>query len=126
MASISERSPIPLPTDEEPARRPAPPPSTVAIDDPSPVEVVRRDLDADPIPRQDADPETPHLARDVTEDLVAVVELHPEHRVRERLHDLAFEFDLLFLGQELDDPDIRGLRALAGLAELVLHPRALC
>jgi hypothetical protein len=30
---------------------------------------------------------------------VAVVELHPEHRVRERLDDLAFEFDLLFLRQ---------------------------
>jgi hypothetical protein len=35
----------------------------------------------------------------VTEDLVAVVELHPEHGVRERLHDLAFEFDLLFFCQ---------------------------
>jgi hypothetical protein len=34
----------------------------------------------------------------VAEDDVAVVELHPEHRVRERLHHLAFELDLLFLG----------------------------
>src|SRR3954451_24824159 len=30
---------------------------------------------------------------------MAVVELHPEHRVRERLDDLAFELDLLFLRQ---------------------------
>ncbi len=33
----------------------------------------------------------------VAEHLVAVVELHPEHRVRERLDDLAFELDLFFL-----------------------------
>ena len=71
----------------------------MAVHDAGAVEIVRRDLDPDPIPRQDPDPEAPHLARDVTEDLVAVVELHPEHRVRERLHDLAFEFDLLFLRQ---------------------------
>ena len=31
--------------------------------------------------------------------IVAVVELHPEHGVRERLDDLALELDLLFLGQ---------------------------
>ena len=71
----------------------------MAVDDPGAVEIVWRDLDADPIPRQDPDPEPPHLARDVPEDFVAVVQLHPEHRVRERLDHLAFEFDLLFLGQ---------------------------
>src|ERR687897_264901 len=97
----------------------------MAVDDPRAVEVVRRDLDPHPIPRQDPDAETAHLAGHVSEDLVAVVELHPEHRVRERLDDLAFEFDFLFLGQELDDPDVRGLRALGGLAELVFHLRAL-
>ena len=97
----------------------------VAVDDPGSVEVVRRDLDADPIPRQDPDPEPPHLAGDVPEHLVAVIQLHPEHRVRERLDDLAFEFDLLFLGQGLDHPDVRRLRALRALAELVLDLRAL-
>jgi hypothetical protein len=30
---------------------------------------------------------------------VPVVELHPEHGVRERLDDLAFELDLVFLRQ---------------------------
>src|SRR5918994_4379270 len=97
----------------------------MAVDDPRPVEVIRRDLHPHPVPREDPDAEAPHLARDVSEHLVAVVELHPEHRVRERLHDLAFEFDFLFLGQELDDPDVGGLRALAGLAELVLDLRTL-
>src|SRR5215217_9070923 len=97
----------------------------MAIDDARAVEVIWGDLHPYPIPRQDPDAETAHLAGHVAEHLVAVVELHPEHRVRERLHDLAFEFDFLFLGQELDDPDVGCLRALAGLAELVLDLRAL-
>src|SRR3954454_17771091 len=96
--------------------------SPMPVDDPRAGEVVRRDLDAYPIPRQDPDAEAPHLARDVPEDDVAVVELHPEHRVRERLDDLAFELDLLFLGQ-LEDPDVGRLGALAGLTQLVLDLR---
>src|SRR3954463_852616 len=99
------------------------------VDDPGPIQVVGRDLDPDAIAREDADPEAPHLARHVTEDLVAVVELHPEHRVRERLDDLPLELDLLFLRQAgprpLDRPYVCGLRALRALAELVLDLRAL-
>src|SRR5262249_23648085 len=73
--------------------------SPMAIHDPRAIEVIRRDLHAHAITRQDADPETAHLAGHVAEHLVAVVELHPEHRVRERLDDFAFELDLLFLRQ---------------------------
>src|SRR4029079_11861970 len=51
-------------------------------------------------------------------------ELHPEHGVRERLDDLAFELDFLFFGQ-LDDPYVRRLGALTGLTQLVLDLRAL-
>src|SRR5215217_8308788 len=98
----------------------------MAIDDARAVEVIWGDLNPNPVPRQDPDAEAAHLAGDVAEHLVAVVELHPEHRVRARLHDLAFEFDFLFFGQELDDPDVRCLRALAGLAQLVFDLRALC
>jgi hypothetical protein len=39
-----------------------------------------------------------HLAGDVAEDLVPVVELDLEHGVREGLDDLALHLDLLFLG----------------------------
>src|SRR4051794_29342193 len=98
--------------------------SPMPVDDPRAVEVIGRDLDPHPIPRQDPDAEPSHLARDMSEDDVAVVELHPEHGVRERLDDLAFELDLLFLGQ-LDDPYVRRLGALAGLSQLVLDLRAL-
>src|SRR4051794_25021392 len=94
--------------------------SPMAVDDPRSVEVVRRDLHAHAITREDADAEAPHLARHVAEDLVTVVELHPEHGVRERLDYLTLELDLLFLRQDLYDPDVRGLWALRALAELVL------
>src|SRR3954454_16683670 len=99
--------------------------SPMPVDDPRAVEVIRRHLDPHPIPRQDPDAEASHLARDVPEDDVAVVELHSEHGVRERLDDLAFELDLLFLGQ-LDDPYVCRLGALTGLTQLVLDLRALC
>jgi hypothetical protein len=71
----------------------------VPVDDAGAVEVVRRDLDPDAIARQDADPVTAHLARHVSEDLVTVVEHHPEHRVGQCLDHFALELDLLFLGQ---------------------------
>src|SRR6185503_18261494 len=69
----------------------------VAVDHACAVEVVRRQLDADAIARQDADAVAAHLAGDVAEDHVVVVELHPEHGVGERLDDLTLELDLLFL-----------------------------
>src|SRR4051794_3355085 len=89
-----------LPREERAERMPAMSASSpMAVDDPRPVEVVGRDLHPDAVAGEDADAEPPHLAGHVPEDLVAVVELHPEHGVRERLDDLAFELDLLFLRQ---------------------------
>src|SRR4051812_7576891 len=73
--------------------------SPMAVHDARAVEVVRRDLDPHPVAGEDADAKPPHLPGHVAQDLVAVVELHPEHGVRERLDDLAFELDLLFLRQ---------------------------
>src|SRR3954470_22388745 len=69
----------------------------VAVDDGGAVEVVRRQLDAHAVAREDADAEAAHLPGDVAEDHVIVVELHAEHRGGEGLDDLALELDLLFL-----------------------------
>jgi hypothetical protein len=69
------------------------------VDDPAAFEVVGRDLDAHAVAREDADAVAAHLAGHVAEDLVTVVELHPEHRVRERLDDLPLELNLFFLAQ---------------------------
>jgi hypothetical protein len=60
-------------------------------------EVVGRELDLDAIAGEDADVVLAHLPGDASEDGVAVVELHPEHRRRERLDDLALYLDLLLL-----------------------------
>src|SRR5215204_5741942 len=69
----------------------------VSVDDPSAVQVVRRELDLDPVPRKDSDPVAPHLAGGVAEGLVPAVERDPEIAVSQRLDHLAVELDLLFL-----------------------------
>src|SRR4051794_4724800 len=74
-------------------------PLLVPVRDAPAVEVVGRQLDLDPVAREDADVVAPHLSRDVAEHLVVVVELHAEHRVGQGLHDLALHLDLLFLAQ---------------------------
>src|SRR5680860_1650416 len=71
----------------------------VPVGDPSPIQVVRGQLDLHAIARQDADVVPAHLARDVPEDLVVVVELDAEHRVGEGLEDLALHLDLLLFCQ---------------------------
>src|SRR5690348_6051649 len=67
------------------------------VDDPTAVEVVRRQLDANAVARVHANAEPAHLAGGVPEGLVAVVELDPEHAVPERLDDLTGHLDLVFL-----------------------------
>src|SRR6185437_9551213 len=69
----------------------------VPVGDSTAVEVVRTELDLDLVARKDADVVLAHLPGDRGEDGVASFELHPEHRARERLDDLAFHLDLLFL-----------------------------
>src|SRR5690348_2157431 len=67
--------------------------SLVAVDDAAPGQVVGRELHDNPVFRQDADVVLPHLAADVRQDLVAIGELHPEHRVREWLDHSALDLD---------------------------------
>jgi len=61
-------------------------------------QVVGRELHLDLVPWKDANVVLAHLPRDRREDVVAAaVELDAKHRARERLRDLAFDLDLLFL-----------------------------
>src|SRR5512137_1178366 len=55
------------------------------VGDSTPSEVVGRQFDADPVPGQDPDEVHPELPADVREDAMAVLELHREHGVRQRL-----------------------------------------
>src|SRR2546428_9802502 len=72
-------------------------PSSVSVGDAAASQVVRRELDLHLVPREDPDVVLPHLPGDRGEDGVTAVELHPEHRARERLGDLPLHLDLLFL-----------------------------
>ena len=71
--------------------------SAIAEGDPAAGEVIGRELDLDAVAGGDANVVLPHLARDRGEHGVTFVQLHPEHRARERLDHLAFDLDLLFL-----------------------------
>src|SRR6201993_4587536 len=73
--------------------------SAVPVGDSTAVQVVWAQLDLDLVPRKDADVVLAHLPGDGGQDGVAAVDLHPEHRARKCLDDLALNLDLLFLGR---------------------------
>src|SRR6188768_888600 len=58
-------------------------PLLVAVRDPAAAEVVGRELDLHAVTREDPDVVHPHLARDVCEHLVPVLELDAKHGVGE-------------------------------------------
>src|ERR671922_243062 len=66
---------------------------------PAPRQVVRRELDQHAVPGKDPDVVHPHLPRDVRQHVVPVLELHPEHRVREWFGDRSLDLDGVFLRQ---------------------------
>jgi hypothetical protein len=70
----------------------------VTENDATPGEVVGSDFNLDTITRKDPDAMHAHLPGGMSEHVVPVLELYLEHRVRQRLHDGAFERDALFLG----------------------------
>ena len=59
-------------------------------------QVVRRELDADLVARDDADEVLPHTAGDVSGDLMAPLDLDAEPRIRERLSDDPFNLQSFF------------------------------
>src|SRR6185295_3284469 len=73
-----------------------------AVHDATAVQIVRRKLDEHSVSGQDADEVFAHLARDVRKNLVLVLELDPEHRIRQRLDDHRLDLDRLFLLRQID------------------------
>src|SRR5437016_319468 len=74
-------------------------PLLVAIDDPAAAQIVWRELDRHLVARQNLDEVHPHLARDVGQHLVSVLELDAEHRVGQRLDDRSLDLDAFFFRQ---------------------------
>src|SRR5438067_11942528 len=69
--------------------------------DTSPAEIVRRNFDNDPVAYSRTDAKFPHLARDIGEQLMIVIELHPVVPVGEDLGNGTVEFQQFFLGHSL-------------------------
>ena len=72
-------------------------PSLVAVGDATPAEVVGRELHLDTVTTDDADVMHAHLAGDVGQNLMAVLQLDTEHGVGEGLDDLPLQDDRIFL-----------------------------
>ena len=71
----------------------------VAVHDAAPGQVVGRQLHHDAVLGQDADVVLPHLAADVREHLVTVLQLNAEHRIGQGLDHAALDLDgTVFLG----------------------------
>src|ERR1700730_1901782 len=68
----------------------------VAEGNPPARQVVGGQLDPDPVADQDPDVELPHLPRGIGEDGLPGLELHLEHRVRQRLDHLGVHLDGFF------------------------------
>src|SRR5271165_3735278 len=74
----------------------------VPVHDPPATEVVGTELYDHAVVRQDADVVHPHFPADVSENLVPVVQLHPEEGIRERLDNRALNLNgAVFLGHVL-------------------------
>src|SRR5918994_3485553 len=69
------------------------------VGDPSPAQVVGAQLHLHPVAGQYTDVVHPHLARDVRQHVVPVLQLDPELRVGQRLGYGAFDLYDVFLGQ---------------------------
>ena len=67
--------------------------SAVTEDDATTGQVIRTELHHYAVLREDPDVVLTHLARNVSENLVTVGELHAEHCVRQGLHDHALDLD---------------------------------
>src|SRR5215469_8665223 len=93
----------------------------VAVDDPAATQVIRAQLDDHPVVGQDPDIVHPHLAADMSKNLVPVVELHPEEGVGQRFDYRALNLDgAVFLGHILRASLLRTLSCLLCLAYLRL------
>src|SRR5215471_18466419 len=65
----------------------------VSVHNPAAAEVVRAQLHDHPVAGQDPDVMHPHLAADVRQDLMPIIQLHPKERVRQGLYYRALDLD---------------------------------
>src|SRR5690606_16545564 len=88
--------------------------SPLAVRDAPARQVIGRQFHRHPVAGQDADEVHAHLARNMAEHLVAVVQLHPEHGVGQRLDDSALHLDHIVFAHGLSPPPSPSRRAPPG------------
>src|SRR5467141_2480019 len=76
----------------------------VPVDDAPAVQIVGRQLHRDLVSGQDLDEVHPHLARDMRQYFMSVLQLHAKHRVRERLDDGSLDLDAFFFCHSSNRP----------------------
>ena len=69
----------------------------VSVDDTTPVEVVRRELHLHAVAGHDPDPEPAHLAGDVSDGRMTVIQVDAEHAVAEGFGYFTLQLDCGFL-----------------------------
>src|SRR5882762_26716 len=76
----------------------------VSVDDPPARQIVGRELHRHFVSGQNLDEVHAHLARDMRQHFVAVLQLHAKHRVRERLDDGSLDLDAFFFCHSSNRP----------------------
>jgi hypothetical protein len=77
---------------------------TLTEDDSATIQIVGGNFDRNAVSRDDADEVLPHLAGDVRQHFMSVVQRDTKLRVRQRLADGTFNFDGLFFGHNWCSP----------------------
>src|SRR5690606_8408909 len=99
----------------EPLLRPrAAPAGHKAIGDARLGEIVRRQLTEHLVAHEHADTVLAHAPGGVTQDFMTILELDPEHRVRQQFHHLAAHFEEFFFGHAVSVSLCPELRAHSG------------
>src|SRR5271156_2929932 len=76
-------------------------PLFVAVNDPAPGQIVRTELNRHPVARENANEVLPHASRNMSQNLMLVLQLGFEHRVWQRLHHSCHYLNRVFLRQTL-------------------------
>src|SRR6202166_2156664 len=75
--------------------------SFIAVNNPPAIQVVRRKLDRDFVPRQYANKVLPHLSGNVRQNLVFIFQLHLEHGIGQRFDNRCHHFNRVFFTHRL-------------------------
>lgn len=83
----------------------------VAVHDTAAIQVIRTQLDRNPVAGEDADEVLAHASGHVSQSLMLVLQLNPEHGIRQDLNNHCHHFNCIFLRQTDSPCFLYGARA---------------